>query len=201
MSRKALVLVDVQNDFCPGGTLPVPDGDKIIPHCNRFLAIFQKAGRLIILSRDWHPLETKHFKTQGGPWPVHCVQETKGAQFHPALTLPKDAVVVSKGAGDGEDSYSAFQGEDKHGRRLEAVLKDNQVEEIYVGGLATDYCVKATCLDGVRLGFRVCLLKDAIQGVNIKPEDSTLAVAEMADAGVKILDGAAFESEDQEGMV
>ncbi|MFA5261216.1 MAG: bifunctional nicotinamidase/pyrazinamidase [Candidatus Omnitrophota bacterium] len=188
MPRKALVLVDVQNDFCPGGALPVPDGDKIISRCNRYLEMFQKAGRLIVLSRDWHPSETRHFKTQGGVWPVHCVRETQGAQFHPELILPKETVVVSKGEGDDDDSYSAFQGTDARGRCLEKVLKDDRVGEIYVGGLATDYCVKATCLDGIRLGFRVSLLKDASKGVNIKPDDSVRAISEMENAGVNILE-------------
>ncbi|HOY09579.1 MAG TPA: nicotinamidase [Candidatus Omnitrophota bacterium] len=187
MPRKALVLVDVQNDFCLGGALPVPDGDKIIPLCNRYLEMFQRAGGLIVLSRDWHPLETKHFKTQGGIWPVHCVRETRGARFHPDLILPQEAVILSKGDGD-EDGYSAFQGADTRGRRLEKILKDGRVEEIYVGGLATDYCVRATCLDAARLGFQVFLLKDAIRGVNVNPEDSARAILQMENAGVKILD-------------
>ena len=192
MSHIALVLVDVQNDFCPGGALPVPDGDKIVSQCNRYLEAFQKAGRLIIFSRDWHPLETQHFRTHGGIWPVHCVQDTKGAQFHPDLLLPPNALVVSKGAEDGSDSYSAFQGADKRGRGLKDILQDHRVEDIYVGGLATDYCVKATCLDAAHLGFRVFLLKDAVKGVNVHPDDAERAVSEMKQAGVTLLDWPGF---------
>ncbi len=187
MPQKALVLVDVQNDFCPGGALPVPEGDQIIFSCNRYLEEFQKAGHLIILSRDWHPRQTRHFKTHGGVWPAHCVRDTQGAGFPPGLLGPSQAIIVSKGEGD-EDGYSAFQGGDARGLRLERILKDHQVDEIYVGGLATDYCVKATCLDGVRLGFRVFLLKDAVRGGNIKPGDSAQAISDMEAAGVKILE-------------
>jgi len=188
MSRKpALLVVDLQNDFCPGGSLGVPDGDRIVPRVNRTIELFARRGLPILATRDWHPAVTKHFKEFGGAWPPHCVQGTKGARFHPGLRLPKDVVLLSKGMDPEQDSYSGFQAVSPQGRDLESVIRDLGVDELYVCGLATDYCVRATALDAVRRGLRVRVLKDAIKGVDLKPGDSETAVEEMRAAGVPLL--------------
>lgn len=186
MQRKdALVVVDVQNDFCPGGALPVAEGDKVVPVLNRYIEDFKAANLPVLATRDWHPQKTSHFKSYGGVWPSHCVQGTKGAVFHPELKLPPDAVIVSKGMGSDEDSYSGFQGRDETGVGLSDLLRRMGVERIFVGGLATDYCVKHTVLDGLKEGFKVVLLEDAIRGVDLQPGDSERAIAEMVRAGAE----------------
>lgn len=185
MSRKpALLVVDVQNDFCPGGALGVPEGDKIIPRVNRTIALFARRGLPVLATRDWHPKVTKHFKEFGGAWPPHCIQGTKGARFHPRLELPKDAIILSKGMDPEQDSYSGFQATNSGGRDLESVVHDLGIDELIVCGLATDYCVRATALDAVRRGLRVRVLEDAVEGVDLKPGDSEAALAEMRAAGV-----------------
>jgi nicotinamidase/pyrazinamidase len=185
LSDAALILVDVQNDFCPGGALAVPEGDRVVPALNREVDRFSRAGRPIVASRDWHPAETTHFQSGGGPWPPHCVQGQPGAQFHRDLRLPRDAIVVSKGTGPREDAYSAFQARDDQGRALTDLLRRRGVRHLVVGGLATDYCVRATVLDGLRQGFEVTVLEDAIRGVDLQPGDSERARAEMRDAGAR----------------
>ncbi len=188
MARKAaLLVVDVQNDFCPGGALGVPEGDRIIPRINRTIELFRRRGLPILATRDWHPRVTKHFKEFGGAWPPHCIQGTKGARFHPKLELPKDAVILSKGMDPEQDSYSGFQALNAQGRDLESVVRDRGVDEIFLCGLATDYCVRATALDAVRRGIRVRVLQDAVRGVDLKPGDSKAAVQEMRAAGVSFL--------------
>ena len=185
--RAALIIVDVQNDFCPGGALAVAKGDEIVAVLNRYNEKFRAAGLPIVATRDWHPPKTSHFKTYGGVWPAHCVQQTFGAAFHADLNLNSDVIVVSKGMGADEDSYSAFQGKDAAGTPLGQLLRGLGVGQIFVGGLATDYCVKQTALDGVKEGFRVVLLGDATRGVNLNPDDSEKALTEMRAAGVKML--------------
>ncbi len=185
MSRKpALLVVDVQNDFCPGGALGVPDGDAILPRVNRTIELFARRGLPVLATRDWHPKVTKHFKEYGGAWPAHCVQGTKGARFHPDLRLPKGAVILSKGMDPEQDSYSGFQALNSAGRDLESVIRDLGVDELYICGLATDYCVRATALDATRRGLRPRVLGDAIKGVDVKPGDSDAAIREMRAAGV-----------------
>ena len=181
--KAALVIVDVQNDFCPGGSLAVADGDKVVAVLNRHIEKFDRAGLPIFATRDWHPARTKHFNTDGGPWPPHCVQGTEGGKFHPALALPNSAVVVSKGMNFEADSYSGFEATDAAGTGLAERLRGLGVERIFVGGLATDYCVKFTVLDGLKEGFKVTLLEDAIRGVNLRPGDSAQAIEEMVRAG------------------
>lgn len=185
--RPALLVVDMQNDFCPGGSLGVPEGDRIIPRVNRTIDLFRRRGLPILATRDWHPAVTKHFKELGGAWPPHCIQGTKGARFHRDLALPKDAIVLSKGMDPEQDSYSAFQAQNSSGRDLESVIRDLGVDEVFLCGLATDYCVRATALDAVRRGIRVQVLEDAIRGVDVKPGDSEAAVREMRSAGVPFL--------------
>lgn len=182
-SRGALLVVDVQNDFCPGGALAVAQGDRVVPVLNRYIEIFSKDKNPVIASRDWHPAKTKHFKDFGGLWPIHCVQNTLGADFHPSLKLPAQTIVVSKGMDPDKDSYSAFQAVDGRGRPLLEILNDLDVKELWIGGLATDYCVKASVLDALK-HFKVNILVDAVKGVNIKPDDSQKAMDEMIKSGV-----------------
>ena len=181
----ALLIVDVQNDFCPGGSLPVAEGDKIVPILNQYIARFTAAGLPIFVTRDWHPEKTSHFKSGGGVWPSHCVQGTVGAEFHPDLSLPHQSVVVSKGLDPQEDSYSGFQGTSPEGIKLAGLLRRQGVKRIFVGGLAMDYCVKATVLDGLREGFEVFLLEDAIRGVDLQAGDSERAIQEMTQKGAE----------------
>jgi nicotinamidase/pyrazinamidase len=185
-SKDALIVVDVQNDFCPGGTLAVADGDQVVPVLNRYIDQFSKAGLPIFATRDWHPEKTSHFNTGGGPWPPHCIQGSKGAEFHPGLKLPRGTVMVSAGTGADEDGYSGFVGRDESGVTLADLLRQRGIERVFVGGLATDYCVKHTVLDGLKEGFKVVLLADSVRGVNLKPDDSARAIEEMVNAGAEI---------------
>ncbi len=182
------MVVDLQNDFCPGGSLAVPDGDRIVPRVNRTIDLFVRRGLPVLASRDWHPRITKHFKEYGGAWPPHCIQGTKGARFHPDLRLPKDALILSKGIDPEQDSYSAFQAYNGRGRDLESVVHDLGIDELFLCGLATDYCVRATALDALRRGIRVRVLADAVKGVDVKPGDSKAALEEMRAAGVPFLE-------------
>lgn len=184
-SKKALLIVDIQNDFCPGGALNVPEGDKIITNINKYIKVFSKKKLLVFASRDWHPVRTKHFKDFGGLWPVHCIQNTKGASFHHDLILPGDVVFLYKGMDPGKDSYSVFQAEDSRGMRFEKLLNIFGVKELYIGGLATDYCVKFSTIDALKKGFKVRLLIDAMKGVNLEPGGSEMAIKEMVKLGAK----------------
>ena len=185
MKTKALLIVDYQNDFCPGGALAVPQGDTIVRALNKYIDYFCRKRWPIFASRDWHPPETSHFKDYGGVWPAHCVQDTNGARFHPKLRLPKNVHVISKGMSANKDSYSAFQGEDSKGQEFLEVLRKRNVSELFVGGLATDYCVKSTVCDALKFGFKAYLLIDAIKGVNLKLQDSQRAIEEMVQAGAQ----------------
>ena len=184
--REALVMVDMQRDFCPGGALAVSSGDAIVPVVNRYLQRFAAARAPVFLTRDWHPPVTRHFQAHGGIWPPHCVQGTQGAEFHPALASPTGTVVVSKGMDPDQDAYSGFQAEDDAGRPLPAVLAERGVRRLYVGGLATDYCVRATVLDAVREGFEVVVLGDAIGAVDLQPGDGTRALEDMRAVGARL---------------
>ena len=177
--RTALIVVDVQNDFCPAGALPVPDGDKIILSLNGYIRKFRDSGAPIIFTRDWHPPDHSSFKSQGGPWPAHCIQNSEGAKFHRNLLIPDNAEIVSK-AYEKDEAYSFFRGTD-----LAEKLHSRGVGRLLVGGLATDYCVKETVLDGLQNGFEVYHLDDASRGVNVNPNDSELALREMVNRGAK----------------
>ncbi|MFP4473342.1 MAG: bifunctional nicotinamidase/pyrazinamidase [Candidatus Omnitrophota bacterium] len=181
---KALLIVDFQNDFCPGGALAVKNADEIVDVLNRYIEYFTAKDFPVLVSRDWHPRNSHHFEENGGDWPVHCVRNTEGAEFHPDLLLPSDIIVISKGMSPDEDGYSAFEGRDDAGLSLKDVLDKNEIEELYVGGLATDYCVKNTVLDGLK-NYRVYLLGDATRGVNLEPDDSRKAVEAMVRAGAE----------------
>lgn len=179
---KALLLVDIQPDFCPGGALPVPEGDAVVEVANRLGAI----APLVLATQDWHPEGHSSFAAQGGPWPEHCVQGTPGAELHPGLRLPL-AEVVRKGASHGADSYSGFADDDGTPTALEALLRARGVEELVVMGLATDYCVKATVLHALERGFSVEVLEDGCRGVNIRADDSSRALEEMQGAGARVI--------------
>ncbi len=189
----ALLIVDVQIDFCPGGSLAVPEGDAIIPAINRYIELFLKKGLPVIASRDWHPPVTGHFRQFGGLWPPHCVQGSEGARFHPLLKLPADAIVVSKGMDPEKDDYSAFHAVTEQGTPLPDLLDELGTERLYLGGLATDYCVRESALEGLKQGFPVTVLKDAVKGVNLKPGDSARALKELAKAGAELADLPAVE--------
>jgi nicotinamidase/pyrazinamidase len=180
-SRSALLVVDVQNDFCAGGALAVDNSTHVVAALNRYLAEFARAGATIFASRDWHPLQTRHFNTHGGPWPVHCVQDTVGARFHPDLRLPPDAIVISKGTDPADAGYSAFDGATLDGRPFLDDLRQRYIDHLYVGGIATDYCVRHSVLDALGAGFKVTVLGDAIAGV--EPRGSADAIDEMQRKG------------------
>jgi nicotinamidase/pyrazinamidase len=190
--HSALLLVDVQNDFCTGGALAVPNSEQVVAALNRHIAAAEGRGIPVYASRDWHPAKTRHFKAHGGPWPVHCVQNTSGAAFHPALRLPAATIIVTKGARDDDHGYSAFEGTTATGDTLAADLRRRGVTRLYVGGLATDYCVRASVLDALDAGLQVTVLGDAIAGVDVNAGDSERARAEMRARGATFEeDGAA----------
>ncbi len=184
-TKSALLIVDVQVDFCEGGSLAVPEADTIIPVLNRYIKLFTREQFPVFASRDWHPHQAKHFQQQGGQWPHHCVQDTEGAQFHPHLKLPTGAVILSKGTAPDEDSYSAFQTVDSRGKEFNSLLKKAGVKTLFVGGLATDFCVRWSVVDALTFGYTVELLQDAIKGVNIKSRDSEQAIQEMVRLGAR----------------
>lgn len=181
-NKRALIVVDVQNDFCPGGSLAVTEGNEVVKPLNELMKEFLDRGEPVYKTRDWHPEKTKHFAIYGGTWPIHCVQNTRGAEFHPDLLDDPRITVISKGFDERADGYSGFDG-----TQLAQLLRDEGVNEVWVGGLATDYCVKQTVIDGVRNGFKVKALADAMRPVNVNPEDGAKAIGEMKDAGAEIV--------------
>jgi len=193
--QTALVVVDVQNDFAdPNGALSIASGERVVERVNDEIAMAVGAGSTVTFTQDWHPETTPHFAKDGGIWPVHCVADTWGAALHPALNAPDDAPRVRKGT-RGEDGYSGFTMRDPVSGEtsptaLEGLLRDRGIRRLVVTGLATDYCVKATAIDGVRLGFETAVLADAIAAVDLEPGDGERALEEMRDAGVlDVLDG------------
>lgn len=176
--RDAVLIVDVQRDFLPGGRLAVPRGDEVVPVLNHCLDLARRRNIPVFASRDWHPPNHCSFRPQGGPWPEHCVAGTPGAEFAPGLQLPPDAIVISKATAADADAYSAFASTD-----LARQLRELDVKRLLVGGLATDYCVLNTVRDARKEGFEVLLLEDAIRAVDIKPGDGARAEREMREAG------------------
>jgi nicotinamidase/pyrazinamidase len=158
----ALLVVDMQIDFCPGGSLAVTGADSIVPTINNYVELFSRSGLPVYATRDWHPAETSHFSQFGGQWPLHCVQGSRGADFHPGLLLPRDVIIVSKGNNPQRDDYSPFQVSDADGMTFLERLRKTGVIHLYLCGLATDYCVKCTALDALQAGFRVTVLTDAV---------------------------------------
>ncbi|HEY7547814.1 MAG TPA: bifunctional nicotinamidase/pyrazinamidase [Blastocatellia bacterium] len=181
--NSALVLVDVQNDFCPGGALAVPEGDKIIPVINQLMPLFP----LVFATEDWHPSNHISFKERGGPWPPHCVQGTTGAQLHPGIDQTKIDLLFRKATTPDRDAYSGFEASDEKGRSLDEALKQNGVKTIYVAGLATDYCVRATVLDGLKNGYEVVVVTDAMRAVEVNPGDGQRAIEEMRSRGARLV--------------
>jgi nicotinamidase/pyrazinamidase len=179
----ALVLVDIQNDFCPGGALAVKEGDQIINAVNRIIREFP----LVISTQDWHPANHISFKERGGPWPPHCVQNTRGAELHPDLDQSRIAHYFRKAYTPDRDAYSEFEGTDDKGRTLDEVLKAEGVKKVYVAGLATDYCVLATTLDALKNGYETYAIIDAMRAVNVNPEDGAKAIQQMADNGAHLV--------------
>lgn len=176
---RALLIVDVQNDFCPGGALAVPEGDKVVPVINRLMDHFD----IIVASKDWHPTLTVHFQK----WPPHCVQGTTGAEFHPQLRSGRIQKVFLKGTGNKDDGYSAYEATNED---LAQYLKSKGVTELYVTGLATDYCVRASALDAIEAGFRTFVVTDAVAAVNVHPDDGEKALDEMKRAGIQLVTSA-----------
>ena len=179
----AVVVIDVQRDFCSGGALAVPAGDAVVPVLNRVLREAERRRAPVYASRDWHPAASRHFVTGGGVWPVHCVAGSDGAGFHPDLRLPAGAAIVSKGVEPDEDGFSAFDGRLDDGATLEESLLAAGVSRLVAGGLATDYCVRHTVLDALKKGWEVTLLTDAIAAVDLEPDDGRRALDDMRAAG------------------
>ncbi len=173
---KALLIVDLQRDFCPNGALPAPEGDQIVPVINSLMDKFD----YVLASKDWHPANTVHFEK----WPVHCVRNTPGAEFHPDLDTTKLDVVLLKGTDNKDDGYSAFEATNEN---LAVYLRQKRISELYVAGLVTEYCVKQTVLDALRSGFKTFLIEDAVQGICKDENDVPMAIAEMKKAGASII--------------
>jgi nicotinamidase/pyrazinamidase len=173
---KALLIIDFQNDFVPGGALPVPDGDAIATRVNELL----DSGEfdLVVATRDWHPADHGSFVEQGGPWPPHCVQGSEGAELHPSLDRSRIDYVVDVGSGQADEGYSGFEKSD-----LAEILRRHDIDAVTVVGLATDYCVRATALDALREGFRVTVDREGVRGIDVEPGDSERALAEVEAAG------------------
>ncbi|MDD3647389.1 MAG: isochorismatase family protein [Candidatus Dojkabacteria bacterium] len=178
---KALLIVDVQNDFCPGGSYPVKKGDRVIGPINKALAFARKSNWKLFASRDWHPVDV--FKDK--PASAHCIVGTKGAEYHPDLDVRDDVEIISKGKDVGEKHYSAFNGDDKS---LLDLFRKNNIDEVYIAGLATDYCVKNTVLDSLKFGFKTCVIIDGCRGVNKTPGDDLGALEEMKEAGAFVVE-------------
>jgi nicotinamidase/pyrazinamidase len=177
-ARYALIIVDVQNDFCPGGALAVPSGDEVIPVINRLL----KHRWLSVATMDWHPADHCSFEPHGGPWPPHCVQETAGAELHPELDAARIEFIITKGWHPDEEAYSGF-----HGTELAKILREKGVTGVVVCGIATDYCVRATTHDALQEGFEVVVLEDAIRGVDVNLGDSQRALDELRQVGARVV--------------
>src|SRR2546423_15403331 len=175
----ALIVVDVQNDFCPGGSLAVPDGDAVVEPINELA----RKAPLVIATRDWHPPDHRSFAEQGGPWPIHCVRDTPGAQLHAGIDASPITAIVDKGRDRYREGYSGFEATD-----LEQLLRARDVDTVHVAGLALDYCVKATALDARRAGFDVVVHRDATRAVEVQPGDGDRAVSELLAAGVRVVD-------------
>lgn len=177
--RDALVLVDVQNDFCPGGALAVPEGDKVIPVLNRWIDAATEGGAMVVVSRDWHPAGHISFREQGGPWPVHCVHDTPGAEFHPDLKLPSTSILVTKGTDVNRECYSALMP-----RETDTRLRSRGVQRLWIGGLSLDSCVRATVLDGLEEHFEVHVIVDGTRAAQTELREEVLL--ELAAAGAVI---------------
>ena len=187
---KALLIVDIQKDFCPGGSLAVADGDSVVTPANRMIEAFSRKSLPIIFTRDWHPSDHCSFTDFGGTWPPHCVAGTSGADFHEKLTIPDGSRIVSKADSSASDAYSGFEGTE-----LDSILKGMGVTDLVVAGLATDYCVKNTVMDALRLGYSASIALDGIKAVDVAPGDGEAAIADMLSSGAKSALSSALISE------
>lgn len=181
----AILIVDAQNDFFPGGSLGVPGGDKIIPVLNEMIKEAKQKNLPIIASRDWHPIDHCSFKEFGGPWPVHCVQNTEGAAFHVEVDIPEDAFIINKAVDKHHESYSAFEGHTPKGRSLTELLNDLGITRVWIGGLALDYCVKASVLDGTKENFDIKVVMDATRAIDTELQH--LVLDEISQAGAELI--------------
>jgi len=211
MSQQALLLVDLQNDFCAGGSLAVPEGSLTVSVANQLIALFQSQGSPIIATQDWHPADHGSFASvqstlpfQQGTlaglaqtwWPDHCIQQSRGAEFHPELNITAVSHITHKGCQQEIDSYSAFfDNGHRHNTGLDEWLRQHHVSSLVIMGLATDYCVKYTVLDALTLGYQVTVVTDGCRGVNLQPSDSEQALQEMAQAGARLMTLAEFSAE------
>lgn len=184
LKNDALLVVDIQRDFCAGGALPVHEGDWVVPVINRWIKSAQAVDAPIFACRDWHPELHISFQERGGPWPAHCLQGTPGAEFHPALRLPEGTEVFSKGADPDKEAYSAFDGTE-----LAERLREEGVQRVWIGGLTLDYCVKESTLDARREGLDVNVLLEATRPVNLQPDDGDKALAAIRESGAHIIEG------------
>lgn len=211
MSQQALLLVDLQNDFCVGGSLAVPEGSQTVKVANQLIALFQSQGRKIIATQDWHPADHGSFASvqnttpfQQGTlagltqtwWPDHCIQQSPGAEFHPQLDIAAASLITQKGCQQEIDSYSAFfDNGHRHNTGLDEWLRQHHVSSLVIMGLATDYCVKYTVLDALTLGYHVIVITEGCRGVNLQPSDSEQALQEMAKAGARLMTSIEFSAE------
>lgn len=178
---KALLVVDVQNDFCPGGALAVKEGDQVVPVINKLMPQFP----LVVASMDWHPADSIHFEK----WPPHCVRQTEGADMHPDLHMSMIEKIFLKGTQGKDDGYSAFEATNMN---LEEFFRNRGITDLYIAGLATDYCVKATVLDALKMGFNTTVFTDATRAVEVNPGDGNKALEEMAQAGASLMESSAY---------
>ena len=183
----ALIIVDVQNCFLPGGSLGVAGGDRIIEPLNRAIGIFFKKNLAIFLSRDWHPRQHISFVEQGGPWPVHCVRNTSGAQFFESLRIPASAVVFSKGTDPEQEEYSAWHARDASGKTLQEIVHSMGIQRLFIGGLTTEYCILSTVKDARAEGYPIFVLQDAICAVEANQGDGWRALEEMSSAKAELI--------------
>ncbi len=187
--NKALLLVDLQNDFFPGGALGIETGNEIVDVVNKYIDLFKEHTLPVFATRDWHPPETTHFEKKGGPWPDHCVQNTKGAEFHPSIKIPGNAIVLSKGTDPQSHGYSAFEAHDESGKSFPDILREKDIDTFYIAGLATDLCVRYSAMDAVKNGFNINILADAVRGVDPEESKKTLEEIKQRYGSIKKFEG------------
>lgn len=195
LQKSALLFVDIQNDFCPGGALGVSEGDQIIPVVNSLIKKFP----LVVATQDWHPPDHISFKEKGGPWPPHCVQGTRGAELHPDIDAKEIDIRLRKAFTPDKDAYSSFEAVDDAGRSLDEIMKSKDVRQLYIVGLATDYCVLASAMDGLKNGYDVFVVTDAVRAVNVNPEDGQKALEQMAKGGAHLITSGQILKREAEG--
>jgi nicotinamidase/pyrazinamidase len=180
--KTALIVTDVQNDFCHGGTLAVHNGDQVVEPINKLIEKATRQGWRVFVTRDWHPRDHISFRRQGGIWPPHCIINSQGGAFHPALNVPADSIIISKGTQPHQEAYSAFEG-----TNLRSLLALQGIDHVLVAGLTTEYCIKNTTMDALRFGFSVTVVENACRPVNLKPQDGPEAIEAMKEAGALLV--------------